>query len=77
MGRSRAAHLSAALPFRRAVDVWVGGIWFNLFVALLAVLIAHEWTNMVHGRSSAQFALHAAAALSGARCCWKRASGAP
>jgi phosphatidate cytidylyltransferase len=48
------------------VDVWVGGIWFNILVAFIAVLIAHEWTVMAHGRSSAQFALHAAAALSGA-----------
>ncbi len=48
------------------VGVWAGGIWFNLFVALIAVLIAHEWTAMAHGRSSVQFALHAAAALCGA-----------
>ena len=59
--------LSAALLIPAVLaDVWVGGIWFNLFVALLAVLVAHEWTNMVHGRGSAQFALHAAAALGGA-----------
>lgn len=48
------------------VDVWLGDIWFRLLVALLAVMMAHEWTNIVHGRSSAQFALHAAAALCGA-----------
>lgn len=47
------------------VDVWVGGIWFQLFVALLAILVAYEWTAMVHGRSSSQFAIHAAAALCG------------
>src|SRR5262245_57623839 len=48
------------------LDVWLGGIWFHLLVALLAVMMAHEWTNIVHDRSSAQFALHAAAALCGA-----------
>jgi phosphatidate cytidylyltransferase len=46
--------------------VWLGDAWFQLLVALLAVMMAHEWTNIVHDRSSAQFALHAAAALCGA-----------
>jgi phosphatidate cytidylyltransferase len=46
--------------------VWLGDTWFHLLVALLAVMVAHEWTNIVHDRSSAQFALHAAAALCGA-----------
>jgi phosphatidate cytidylyltransferase len=44
----------------------VGGIWFEIFAAFLGVLMAHEWTNIVHGRSSSQFALHAAAALAAA-----------
>src|SRR5262249_21396890 len=48
------------------LDVWLGDIWFHLLVALLAVMMAHEWTNIVHDRSSAQFALHAAGALCGA-----------
>lgn len=48
------------------LDVWLGDIWFHLLIALLAVMMAHEWTNIVHDRSSAQFALHAAAALCGA-----------
>ncbi|MGE0240140.1 MAG: phosphatidate cytidylyltransferase [Parvibaculaceae bacterium] len=48
------------------LDVWLGDTWFHLLVALLAVMMAHEWTNIVHDRSSAQFALHAAAALCGA-----------
>jgi phosphatidate cytidylyltransferase len=47
-------------------DVWVGGIWFDLFVALLAVLMALEWVTLVHRQDPVQFALHAAAALSGA-----------
>jgi phosphatidate cytidylyltransferase len=48
------------------LDVWLGDIWFHLLVALLAVMMAHEWSNIVHDRSSAQFALHAAGALCGA-----------
>jgi phosphatidate cytidylyltransferase len=63
----RVRTLSAALLIPVVlVDVWAGGIWFNLVVALIAVLIAHEWTVLAHGRGSAQFALHAAAALCGA-----------
>jgi phosphatidate cytidylyltransferase len=48
------------------LDIWLGDAWYHLLVALLAVMMAHEWTNIVHDRSSAQFALHAAAALCGA-----------
>jgi phosphatidate cytidylyltransferase len=42
---------------------WFGGIWFKGFVLLLAGLIAHEWTTMVHPKKLAQYALHIAAAL--------------
>ncbi len=45
------------------LDIWWGGIWFELFAAFLGLLMAHEWTNIVHDRSSTQFALHSAAAL--------------
>lgn len=45
------------------LDVWQGDIWFEIFMAFFGVLIAHEWSNIVHNRNSAQFALHAAAAL--------------
>lgn len=45
------------------LDIWLGGIWFELFMAFLGVLMAHEWINIVHQRSSTQFALHAAAVL--------------
>ncbi|MBI2719258.1 MAG: phosphatidate cytidylyltransferase [Rhizobiales bacterium] len=48
------------------VDVWVGGAWFTLMVALLAVLMAQEWTAIAHAGDPLQFALHAAGALSGA-----------
>lgn len=56
--------LSAALLIPAVlIDVWQGGIWFEIFMAFFGVLIAHEWSNIVHNRNSAQFALHAAAAL--------------
>lgn len=48
------------------LDVWLGGVWFKLFAALVAILMAYEWTVIAHERSSAQFALHAAAGLCGA-----------
>src|SRR5262245_42015571 len=48
------------------LDVWFGGIWFHLLVALLAVMMAYEWCKIVHDRNSAQFALHASGALCGA-----------
>ena len=46
--------------------VWAGGIWFQVFAALLAVLMAYEWCKLCHRHGSTQFALHAAAALAGA-----------
>jgi len=48
------------------LDVWLGGVWFRLFVALIAVLMAYEWTALAHGNSPVQFALHSAAGLCGA-----------
>ena len=59
--------LSAAILIPAVLlNVWAGGIWFNLFVGLLGVLIALEWTTMVHRQDPAQFALHAAGAMCGA-----------
>ena len=37
--------------------VWQGGIWFQMFLAVLAVLIAHEWADIVHDGSERAFAL--------------------
>jgi phosphatidate cytidylyltransferase len=48
------------------LDVWFGGVWFEVFMALLGLLMAHEWTNIVHQRNSRQFAVHAAAVLGAA-----------
>jgi phosphatidate cytidylyltransferase len=56
--------LSAAVLIPAVLlDVWQGDIWFELFMAFLGLLMAHEWTNIVHNRSSTQFALHAGAVL--------------
>lgn len=48
------------------VDVWVGGIWFYLLVALIGILMAQEWVAIVHKDDPLQFALHAAGAMCGA-----------
>ena len=45
---------------------WAGGPWFIILVALAGVMMAREYVAIVHGGSEHQFALHAAAALSGA-----------
>lgn len=58
--------LSAALLIPAVLaDVWLGGVWFEILVALLAVMMAHEWTNLAHERRSSQFAIHAASGLAG------------
>lgn len=44
-------------------DIWLGGLWFEILIAFLGVLMAHEWTIIAHGRSTSQFALHALAAI--------------
>ena len=59
--------LSAAVLIPAVLaDVWAGGIWFHLFVALIGILMAQEWVNIVHGDDPLQFALHAAGAMCGA-----------
>lgn len=59
--------LSAAVLIPAVLaDVWVGGIWFHLFVALIGILMALEWVTIVHRGSPLQFALHAAGAMCGA-----------
>ena len=61
----RAASAAVLIPAVLA-DVWAGGIWFHLFVALIGILMAQEWVNMVHKDNPLQFALHAAGAMCGA-----------
>lgn len=59
--------LSAAVLIPAVLaDVWAGGIWFHLFVALIGILMALEWVTIVHRGSPVQFALHAAGAMCGA-----------
>lgn len=40
-----------------------GGIWFQITVGLLGILMAREWVNIVHGGNERQFAIHACATL--------------
>ena len=59
--------LSAAVLIPAVLaDVWAGGIWFHLFVALIGVLMAQEWVTIVHRGNQVQFAIHASAAMAGA-----------
>jgi phosphatidate cytidylyltransferase len=59
--------LSAAVLIPAVLaDVWAGGIWFHLFVALIGILMALEWVTIVHRGSAVQFAIHAAGAMCGA-----------
>lgn len=59
--------LSAAVLIPAVLaDVWAGGIWFHLFVALIGILMAQEWVAIVHKDNPLQFALHAAGAMCGA-----------
>lgn len=48
------------------LDVWAGGVWFELFIALICVLMAREWVALTHPGDDRQFALHAVAAMAGA-----------
>jgi phosphatidate cytidylyltransferase len=61
----RAVSAAVLIPAVLA-DVWAGGIWFHLFVALIGILMAQEWANIVHKDNPLQFALHAAGAMCGA-----------
>ncbi len=59
--------LSAAILIPAVLaDVWAGGIWFHLFVALVGILMAQEWVAIVHRQNPIQFALHSAGAMCGA-----------
>ena len=58
--RSSSAIVLAPLIFGA---IWAGGYWYSVFDILLGVLIAREWTMIVHAGDSRQFLLHCAAAL--------------
>jgi phosphatidate cytidylyltransferase len=45
------------------VDIWLGGVWFEVFVLLIGVLIAREWVRLALADEDLQFGLHALAVL--------------
>lgn len=45
--------------------VWEGGIWFQMFLGGLAVLIAYEWVTIVHQGDERALAVHVLAGLAG------------
>ncbi len=45
--------------------VWAGGIWFQMFLGGLAVLMAYEWVSIVHKQNERSLALHVLAGLAG------------
>lgn len=58
--------ISAAVLIPAVVaDVVAGGVWFQLMVALVTVMMAYEWTRLAHDSHPLQQALHVAAALCG------------
>ncbi len=48
------------------LDLYAGGLWAEWLFALIAVLMALEYTAIVHGGDKQQFALHAIAGLAAA-----------
>lgn len=40
------------------LDVWLGGVWYEIFVLLIGVLIAREWVRLAHEDQDLQLALH-------------------
>lgn len=45
------------------LDVWLGGVWYEIFVLLIGVLIAREWVRLALGDQDFQLALHVLAVL--------------
>jgi phosphatidate cytidylyltransferase len=58
----RAASALVLIPLV-VIDIVYGGIWFELFAALLGVMMASEYTLAAHERNELQFCLHACGAL--------------
>jgi phosphatidate cytidylyltransferase len=54
---------------------WRGGVWFNLFIAGLGVLMALEWTKIVHASARWQQVLHILAALTAVGSVYSAAPG--
>lgn len=47
-------------------DIWVGGVWFSVFVIFVGVMMALEWTSITHASDIRQFALYTLAVIAGA-----------
>lgn len=45
------------------LDVWLGGVWYEIFVLLIGVLIAREWVRLALEDQDLQLALHVLAVL--------------
>jgi len=45
------------------LDIWLGGVWYEIFVLLIGVLIAREWVRLALDDADMQLALHVLAVL--------------
>lgn len=43
--------------------IWAGGIWFMAFTMFMGVMLAFEWSSIVHPANIRQFAIHALASI--------------
>jgi phosphatidate cytidylyltransferase len=41
--------------------IWMGGNWYYLLILLMGIMVAYEWSNIVHAGQAQQFFLMAAA----------------
>ena len=60
----RTASAAVLIPVVIAA-IWLGGVWYLVFIGLLSCLIAHEWAVIVHPGNQLQYALHLTTAASG------------
>ena len=58
----RVASALVLIPIVLAIT-WAGSVWYACLVASMAVLMAVEWSKLVHGGQPLQLALHIGAAL--------------
>jgi phosphatidate cytidylyltransferase len=61
----RIASALVLIPIVLAIT-WAGSVWYACLVAAMAVLMAVEWTKLVHASQPLQLALHILAAVIGA-----------
>jgi phosphatidate cytidylyltransferase len=58
----RALSAAALIPVV-LLDVWLGGVWYEIFVLLIGILIAREWVRLSHDDQDLQLALYVLAVL--------------